>query len=381
MAHISVAEADTYVTEDLTAYHTKTERKFAMYQRKKRGWSQHLDFMALDILTLELSLIISFLLRVGLNAMLKEGMFWSLFIFLPFVDLAVMVTSDTYHEVIRRDTYHEFTKLVNQATYLTLIFGAFLILTQSDIHYTRYVFFVTMLLYLLLCFCVRSGWKSRLRHRLHIRNRSRLLVVAELQRLHEVVTNLISHNYNSYRFAGIALLDEGVPIQEGEKAIQNIMTGSQKVTDLQVVASREDLSDYLVKNWVDEVYLDARDGTDMPTDLINQIMSMGITVHLAINNIDRIVARHKDIEWICGQATITASLGYVSGRDLFLKRLMDVAGGIVGCLITVLLALILGPLIYVASPGPIFFHQTRIGENGRKFEMYKFRSKIGRAHV
>ena len=32
------------------------------------------------------------------------------------------------------------------------------------------------------------------------------------------------------------------------------------------------------------------------------------------------------------------------------------------------------PLIYKASPGPIFFAQERIGRNGRKFKMYKFRS-------
>jgi hypothetical protein len=88
----------------------------------------------------------------------------------------------------------------------------------------------------------------------------------------------------------------------------------------------------------------------MPIDLIDQIISMGITVHLSLNNLERIVARHKDIEWICGQAALTVSLGYISGRDLFLKRLMDVTIGSIGCLITGLLTLVLGPMIYLASP-------------------------------
>ena len=53
---------------------------------------------------------------------------------------------------------------------------------------------------------------------------------------------------------------------------------------------------------------------------------------------------------------------------------MDIAGGIVGCLITLLITIIVGPMIYISSPGPIFFAQERIGRNGRKFKMYKFRS-------
>ena len=53
---------------------------------------------------------------------------------------------------------------------------------------------------------------------------------------------------------------------------------------------------------------------------------------------------------------------------------MDIAGGLAGCLITLLITIIVGPIIYINSPGPIFFSQERIGRNGRKFKMYKFRS-------
>ena len=38
------------------------------------------------------------------------------------------------------------------------------------------------------------------------------------------------------------------------------------------------------------------------------------------------------------------------------------------------MTLIIGPLIYIHSPGPIFFVQTRVGKNGKEFEIYKFRS-------
>lgn len=53
---------------------------------------------------------------------------------------------------------------------------------------------------------------------------------------------------------------------------------------------------------------------------------------------------------------------------------MDIVGGLVGCLFTLIIMIFVGPMIYIASPGPIFFSQERIGRNGRKFKMYKFRS-------
>ena len=343
-----------------------------MYQRKTSGWSQHLDFMVLDILSLEVALVIAFLIRIGFQQMLSRRMFWGLMVFLPFVDLAIMVITDTYHGVIRRDAYHELTTLLKQAMYLALVFGAFLIITQANPDDTPYAFFITIALYIVISYFVRTLWKDHLQRRLHIKNRTGLLVIAKAERMHEVVSELVNHNFSSYRFVGVALLDEGSSREAGEEALKHIMMGDQEITDLQVVASRNELISYLVENWVDEVFLDVPD--EMPVDLINQITGMGITVHTALNNIDRIIARHKNIEWICGQATITVSLGYISGRDLFLKRMIDILAGIVGCLITALLTVIIGPMIYIASPGPIFFHQTRIGENGRKFEMYKFRS-------
>ena len=56
------------------------------------------------------------------------------------------------------------------------------------------------------------------------------------------------------------------------------------------------------------------------------------------------------------------------------KRTLDIVGGLVGCILTGMLTLVIGPMIYLKSPGPIFFTQTRVGMNGRKFKIYKFRS-------
>ena len=59
---------------------------------------------------------------------------------------------------------------------------------------------------------------------------------------------------------------------------------------------------------------------------------------------------------------------------MFVKRAMDIAGGLVGCLFTGIAAIFQIPAIKIKSPGPAFFSQVRMGKNGRPFKIYKFRS-------
>ena len=60
--------------------------------------------------------------------------------------------------------------------------------------------------------------------------------------------------------------------------------------------------------------------------------------------------------------------------ELLLKRLMDIAGALVGCFICIIFGLIVAPLIFLEDPGPIIFKQKRVGRNGKYFYIYKFRS-------
>ena len=345
-----------------------------MYRRKTRGWSQHLDFMALDLLCLEASMILGFAMHFGFQPLAKNRIFWSICIASGFIDLMVMVLMDAYHNVIRRDIFQELRTLLTQVMYLTIGIVIFIFMMHVENLDVFNILMPSIPFYALMCFNVRVLWREQLRHRLHMKNHTSMLILAKTERLHDLITRMINHNYGSYRFVGVALLDDKPNIVEAEERLTHIKQGETEVEGLHVVATRDNLIQYLINSWVDEIYLDTPNDQELPVDLINEIMGMGITVHVAINSMDQIEARNKNVEWLCGQVTFTTSLGYVSGRDLLLKRMMDVVGGLIGTAFTIVLTLILGPMIYIASPGPIFFKQLRIGENGRKFWMYKFRS-------
>ena len=56
------------------------------------------------------------------------------------------------------------------------------------------------------------------------------------------------------------------------------------------------------------------------------------------------------------------------------KRIMDIAGALVGLVITGVVTIFLAPVLLLESPERLIFSQTRVGLNGRKFKFYKFRS-------
>lgn len=132
--------------------------------------------------------------------------------------------------------------------------------------------------------------------------------------------------------------------------------------------------DYLCHAWVDEVFIDLQPNDPRVDRWIDQLTEMGVTVHLKLANRMDLAANKQFVENLGRYTVLTTSIRTVSTWELFLKRLMDILGGIVGCILTGILFLILAPMIYHESPGPIFFGQTRIGKNGKKFTCYKFRS-------
>lgn len=60
--------------------------------------------------------------------------------------------------------------------------------------------------------------------------------------------------------------------------------------------------------------------------------------------------------------------------DAFLKRLVDILVSLVGLLITVMVYPWISWRIRRESPGSVIFKQVRVGENGRLFKCYKFRT-------
>lgn len=64
------------------------------------------------------------------------------------------------------------------------------------------------------------------------------------------------------------------------------------------------------------------------------------------------------------------------GLNLFIKRLIDFFGSLIGSIIISPILIIIALLIKLTSKGPVFFKQERLGKDGKTFKILKFRTMV-----
>ncbi len=146
------------------------------------------------------------------------------------------------------------------------------------------------------------------------------------------------------------------------------------IEGVHIHAGIDNLTARLITDPFDEVFINTPNiSQNKMQDIILGFEEMGITTHytLELPNISKAGTQFDDF---LDYSVITYSMNRSSYKRLFIKRFLDILGGLIGVIITGIITLFLAPAIKLDSPGPIFFSQTRIGKNGRRFKIYKFRS-------
>ena len=149
----------------------------------------------------------------------------------------------------------------------------------------------------------------------------------------------------------------------------------KNVSGTKIAAKGDELIEFCQSASLDEVYIsvsNAQDGKVL--GIMNTLSEMGIIIHYQMPVPELTGAKQKVLSQMGADYHVTYASRMVPMGQLVLKRIIDICGALVGCVILVIVTVIFGPLIKIESPGPIFFAQKRVGKNGRIFKMYKFRS-------
>lgn len=331
-----------------------------MYRKDTASWIKHMDFILIDIICLQLSFIIAFYLsNIGLSPYENE-LYRNMAIALIGIDIILMTVLNTTKNVLKRDLVSEIKVTLKHGIILGLLAVSCLFILQKGETYSRLCLILNVILYIFLSGIFRCIWKKYLKKGMEEGKNTSLLIVTSQYNLEETISNIRANNYARYILTGIAVADKDMV--------------EQKINGIQIVANKETLVNYVCQNWIDEVLLIFSSDQNCISEQIDTLIQTGVVIHQNIPNTSNTEEGKKFIEKIGGYTVLTTSINYASTKDLLLKRLIDIIGGLIGCAITGILFLFVAPLIYFSSPGPIIFKQERVGKNGKRFQLYKFRS-------
>lgn len=191
-------------------------------------------------------------------------------------------------------------------------------------------------------------------------NGIKVLVVGQEDAIESQIKNLLDNLDMHYQLVAAVCYDQN---RKG-----------QRIAGIPVVADKENLFDVVRQMAFDEVIISLPDCTvEDVNDLMSDFDEMGIVCRRILD--EDIYGRNTTrIEEFGGQMVITYSRFASSYKRLLVKRAMDILGGLVGLLITLLITPFVAIAIKLDSKGPVFFSQTRVGRNGRRFKIFKFRS-------
>jgi exopolysaccharide biosynthesis polyprenyl glycosylphosphotransferase len=112
---------------------------------------------------------------------------------------------------------------------------------------------------------------------------------------------------------------------------------------------------------------------DRAAQVARRARNAGVTVTLSPQTIESIGA-HAHVEQVGGTVLLTAMSSRPAPRARCAKRALDVTGAGLGLLVLSPLLALVAAAIKLDSRGPVLFRQVRVGRDGRRFEICKFRT-------
>lgn len=204
--------------------------------------------------------------------------------------------------------------------------------------------------------------------KLHYRSEQskiKVLVITQRNMAEEVVSRLKENLDINFQIIAVVFADKGSR-EERENATE--------AAGIPVLSLTEHFLEDATLMALDEVFIYAPELPQKEVQLmLNSFDEMGVNCHYCLE-LPGTQSERSKIDSFGSYSVITYTRFQSSYKRLLIKRVMDIVGGLAGLLITGIFFPFVAVAIKMDSPGPVMFSQVRIGRNGRRFKIYKFRS-------
>lgn len=324
--------------------------------RANLGASTNFIQILLDIVIAFFSLIITVLIMDGLDitGSLKK------YVVIYFIFVVIYVMANRNNKVYNITTFYYVDRIVRKVTKSYMIAAvsvSFIIYFLADDN--NLVLFSMVLLpvsyFMLTIFSLMFRYLQRI---FSTDKGARCLFVGKKEDYVKFDYYLDKTNINTLHLGYVAL-------NEDEK---------NSAPDDEYVGCLDELEQLIRVHNADQVYFMIRDDGDEQYKQYIEICSrMGVTVKTVID-----MYRSMDFKCFTGDVgtypVITYHFISLNTFEQLIKRFFDIIGALFGIILSSPIMIIVALLIKLTSKGPVIFKQVRIGMNGRRFHIYKFRT-------
>ncbi len=331
-----------------------------MQKKKIPSWLKHWDFEILDIICIEVAFLVAYVFRHPDEYQALEDIYLKMGGSLFMIGIIVAIVFQGYKGILHRNKWQEITAVIRHVTLVYTVFLIYEYLLKEAEVLSRTVYLLGWGISLVLCYGIRVIWKKIVRRRLVTeRIKHQVMLITSEQDAQKSLEELYKKLWHDFEITCIGVVEE-----------RSLLTGVQGIP---VVCGRDAVIENIRQQVVDEVIIEHFQDNEELSEWVDLFLNMGITTHVSLGFLPEHMP-NKHINKIGDTYVVTTSIRMVEGWEVVAKRIMDIAGGMVGLLIAGVAYLFVAPAMQLADPGSVFFKQERVGKNGRPFYIYKFRS-------
>lgn len=285
--------------------------------------------------------------------------------------------------LLMRSRPREFLSTLRNCVVTYALLAVVLLLTKNEIIDSHYLFISSFIVFFVVDLMLRYiTKKSMLKKITNSRHATQTGIITIYSKADKYITDLqldwtknikavalLDAEYENNGYYCITSYEESAPIK----------TRTDEIYNVPVVANKENLMGWIRTAALDEVYINLPAGNESYiTILIEELEDMGITVHVNIPILEKILQNSKfdniNCSMVAGHPVAIFAPAVHNDREIILKKTTDFIGGLLGTVLSLPIILITAIPLLIESPGPLIFKQARVGKNGRIFNIYKLRS-------
>lgn len=333
-----------------------------MFQRE--SLIKHYVFLGIDVLALAIAFVLANYLRFKEFRLLDyQKLYINVFIISIVACVAGNIILKLDKHIFDRGTYQEFIAVCKSAFCIGVSVMVYFFLSQQGIHYSRLQWAYYFIIYFLASYVGHQVAKLVIaRYYKNSRSCKKIMLITSSDKVENILEKFQKTNNWYFEITCITIVDqnlEGVEIQK-----------------IPVIANPGTMLEKAKNIALDGVFINVSYESHSVFDVrqtLHDFQEMGVIVHVNIDALELDIT-DKVIENLGFFKVVSYASRLREPGQLVLKRCMDIAGGVVGMILTFFIGIFVGIAIKLDSPGPVIFYQERVGKNGRHFKMYKFRS-------